>query len=86
MDESPLGAYLEARIASAPYVYRLTCEDGSTLLGFSFRPVEDAVCDIFRDAIHNGKPVPTVLGRRESERRCTISPHAREAKFVPVLP
>lgn len=57
--------YIEARIASAAHTMLLPCHDGSPpMLIWSDRPLEDGVTELFRAAIHQCKPVPTVLNRR----------------------
>lgn len=57
--------HVDRMIAAAPYVHLLPCKDGGPpMLIFSERPLAEAVTDLFRSAIRNCKPVPTVLGRR----------------------
>lgn len=59
--------FIARTIADALHVHLLQCKDGGpAMLIFSKRPLCEGVTDLFRNAIRNGKPVPTVLGRRRS--------------------
>lgn len=65
-DKSP-PTYIEARIAVAAHTMLLPCLDGAPpMLIWSDRPIADGATDLFRSAIHQCKPVPTVLNRRRT--------------------
>lgn len=57
--------FIARALANASHAHLLQCKDGGpAMLIFSERPLVEGVTDLFRNAIRNGKPVPTVRGRR----------------------
>lgn len=74
MDTPRATDFIDRLIADAPHVHWLECEDGSPpQLVFAYRPLTEGVAALFRGAIHNCKPVPTVLGKRTASRLPTAT-------------